>query len=373
MIEVYKKASNNNNFLVIVVLEFLPDTIAISYGKFAGRGNKFIVKDIYDIKGNKYSYAVSRYISEEEDDIPKLKYIKNQIVIDKNFNNNLIKRLSGGIHFSNSIEETISSEYGNILHFQNEWNDFIPLPDGTYYIYSDVIKNTWKHHIIGKYSIKSNKFDGEAIFYHYPCNRIKSKVILDMGKFISQEKYLIKNNEYRLYYIKNNKEFKIIKDDGKISTYQNFITNEFSFYKNNKKITQFLNKNNKIIRQINYYENNNIEIDSNFDDNELYNGITKIYFENGNPYCIYSFNHGEFIKGIVYYPSGNIEINAEKIESNNIFNKIYNNNIDNNIDENIKILDCYVKLYYENGNIKNEFKYINGIKYNVNEKNIKVE
>jgi hypothetical protein len=224
MVEVYKAASNNNNQFVIVVLEFLSDTISISHSKFTGRGNKFFIKDIYDIKGNKYNYAKSRYVG-VDDNIPKLKYIKNQIIIDKNFDKNLIERISGGIHFSNSLEDLFSSEYG--LNFQLEFhsNDFIDLPNGKYKAYSDVIKNTWKHHLIGTYSVKNNKLHGDAYTYHYPSNYIQYKTIFSMGKIIYQEKYMYdKDYYYYKYYERNQYGTKFFNSNGTIK--KSYITND---------------------------------------------------------------------------------------------------------------------------------------------------
>jgi hypothetical protein len=223
MVELYKLGSNNKK-PVIIILEFLQDTIAISYGKYAGRGNKFFVKDIYDFKGNKYKTAVSRYIG-EEDNIPKLKYIKNEIIIDNNFSKKLKERMKGGIHFSNCLNQIICSEYGLLYHtLYDDHNEYIPLPDGTYNHYTDVIEDTWKHHLSETYSIKNNRYNGEACLYYYPENTIKSKTVFNMGNFIYQEKYNYEGDVYYKYLVSNEYETKFYNSYGYI--YKRYINKE---------------------------------------------------------------------------------------------------------------------------------------------------
>lgn len=333
-IEVYKTATYNKK-PVIVTLEFLPDTIAVSHGINAGRGNKFLVKKIENtLLTQWYPIAFSRYCI--EDGFTPVIYRVGQIVKSPNFDPDLSKEMEGGIHFVNDKKVAMAQEY--IYWFELEFcnNKTCPLPDGNYTVYGNHFKK------YAEYTIKNQRFHGD--YYHYYSDlSIRERAIFNEG--------IVKE------YVKYEKDGRVTK------TIKNGVTQCFNkngcwkYEDQNKDEGWWIYNGKKTYRQknmyIEYYDTENIKSKYYFDEDRKLHGEYVSYHFNGNPSAKCQYEHGKKIdKVFSYHSNGNIEFKIE-LKKKNIWRKLCS------IFKENKIEDCYVQEFDEDGEFVRSFEVIN--------------
>lgn len=333
-IEVYKTATYDKK-PVIVTLEFLPDTIAVSHGINAGRGNKFLVKKIENtLLTESYPVATSRYCI--EDGFRPIIYRVGQIVKSPNFDPDLSKQMEGGIHFVNDKKVAMAQEhiYWFDLEFCNKKT--IPLPDGNYTNYGNHFKK------YAEYTIKNQRFQGN--YYHYFSD-------------LSIREHAIFNEGIVKEYVKYEKEGRVT------TTIKNGVTQCFNkngcwmYEDQNKDEGWRIYNDKKRYRQknkfINYYDTENMELKYYCDEDGKLHGEFIRYYPNGNPSAKCQYEHGEKIgKAFSYYSNGNVQFIIE-IKKKNIWEKLCS------IFKEKKIEDCYVQEFDEDGEFVRCFEVIN--------------
>lgn len=330
-IQVYKTSTFNNK-PVVVTLEFLPDTIAVSHGINAGRGNKFLVKKIENtLLTESYNIAYSRYCI--EDGFTPLAYRVGQVIKAPKFDTDLSIQMSDGIHFVNDKKIAMSQEYCYWfdLYFFND--TLISLPDGDYTNYGDSLKK------YAQYTIKNCRFHGEYFLYNLD-ETVREHAVFDFG--------IVKE------YTSNNKTIKngITKyfADGECWKYHDSnIDEEWRIYRGIKKY-RLKNK------HIDYYDLENIECIRHYNkDNQLHGEFIR-YFKNGNISLKSYYENGKLIgKAVSYHENGNQQLIIHFIEEKSIwrsFTGLFKKN---------KYPDCYVQEFDEDGNLVKYFSVINDI------------
>jgi antitoxin component YwqK of YwqJK toxin-antitoxin module len=311
-IEVYKTATFNKK-PVVVTLEFLPNTIAVSRGINAGRGNRFLVKKIENtLLTESYNIAYSRYCI--EDGFTPLIYRVGQVVVAPHFDTNLSNQMSEGIHFVNEKKIAMSQEYCYWFDTLSIYNDkYIPLPDGDYTIYGYSFKK------YAQYTIKNCCFHGEYFLYNLD-GKVRERAVFDLG-------VLVDANIDEEWYI-------------------------------NRGIKQYMHKN----KHIDYYDLENIECIRHYNkDNQLHGEFIK-YFRNGNISAKSQYKNGKLIgRAINYHENGNEQFIIDFIEEKSIwrnFTSLFKKN---------KYQDCYVQEFDEDGNFLRYYSVIDDIETELDE------
>lgn len=341
-IQVFKTATFNKK-PVIVTLEFLPDTIAVSHGINAGRGNKFLVKKIENtLLTESLSIAYSRYCI--EDGFTPLVYRVGQVVKSPTFDTDLSNQMSEGIHFVNDKKIAMSQEYCYWFEFPCFYKEYVPLPDGEYTIFG----NTFKKY--GQYTIRNCRFHGN--YYNY----YRDGSVRDHGLF--ENGILKESTSY--FMCKVSKTFKngITQcfAGGKCWKYHDEnIDEEWSIF-NGKKTYRLKNK------YIDYYDLENIKSIMNYDSDRNLHGEYITYYPNGNVSAKSYFEHGKLTgTALTYYENGNEENIIHFIPNKSIwrtftgFFKKYN------------IEDCYVQEFDEDGNLLRYYSVIDDVESDLDE------
>jgi antitoxin component YwqK of YwqJK toxin-antitoxin module len=336
-IEVYKTATFNKK-PVVVTLEFLPDTIAVSHGINAGRGNKFLVKKIENtLLTESFNIAYSRYCI--EDGFRPLAYRVGQVIKAPKFDTDLSIQMSDGIHFVNDKKIAMSQEYlyWFNLDFLNDKN--ISLPDGDYTNYGNSFKK------YAQYTIKNRRFHENYYLYNLD-GKVREHAVFDLGvlKEYTCNNKTIKNGITKYF------------ADGECWKYvDSNIDEEWRVYRG---IKQYRHKN----KHVYYFDLENIESVRHYNkDNQLHGEFIK-YFRNGNISAKSQYENGKLIgRAITYHENGNEQFIIDFIEEKSIwrsFTSLFKKN---------KYQDCYVQEFDEDGNFVRYYSVIDDIETELDE------